>query len=87
MYMDINLVSTDNKREMHKRKVWSSKPQQPVSISVKSLFDIYLILKDTLLHRLDQLSPQPLQMILREKTNKINKNNHNSNLRLLFTNT
>ena len=61
MCVDINLVSTDNKREMQKRKVWSSKPQQPVSISVKSLFDIYLILKDTLLHRLDQLSPQPLQ--------------------------
>ena len=83
MCVDINLVSTDNKREMQKRKVWSSKPQQPVSISVKSLFDIYLILKDTLLHRLDQLVAHTLQEI----TNKINKYNHNSNLRLLFTNT
>ena len=75
MCVDINLVSTDNKREMQKRKVWSSKPQQPVSISVKSLFDIYLILKDTLLHRLD------VAHTLQEITNKINKYNHNSNLR------
>ena len=72
MYMDIDLVSTDNKREMQKRKVWSSKPQQPVSISVKSLFDIYLILKDTLLHRLDQLSPQPCRLYL-TRNNKQNQ--------------
>ena len=75
MCVDINLVSTDNKREMHKRKVWSSKPQQPVSISVKSLFDIYLILKDTLLHRLDQLSPQPLKTICRRYLTRNNKQN------------
>ena len=75
MCVGINLVSTDNKREMQKRKVWSSKPQQPVSISVKSLFDIYLILKDTLLHRLDQLSLQPLQIICRSYPTRNNKQN------------